>query len=189
MNRNDSRQRADTLPADFGLDDAGALSAKSALVLKINALTVSRGLSEDEAAALAEMARPVVTPGQREMLRNVSLELLMQTLVSLGPLVERGGRPAGPPHAAGSRVAVCPAAKSPPGGGAAGPGRRRMPVTGERGNAQCRLAAIILGTSARPRPRRPAFRRRAGPDGQGRDNTITRPDTRCSFNQPVSAVN
>ena len=28
-----------------------------------------------------------------------------------------------------------------------------------------------------------------GTDDQGRDNTITRPDTRCSFNQPVSAVN
>ncbi|WP_233344533.1 helix-turn-helix domain-containing protein [Burkholderia cepacia] len=106
MNRNDARQRADTLPADFGLDDAGALSAKSALVLKINALTVSRGLSEDEAAALAEMARPVVTPGQREMLRNVSLELLMQTLVSLGQQVEIVVRPAGPPHSAGIMVSV-----------------------------------------------------------------------------------
>lgn len=106
MNYNDSCQRAYPLPDDFGLDDAGALSAKSALVLKLNALIVSRGLSEDEAAALSEMARPVVTPEQRERLRNVSLELLMQTLASLGQHVEIVVRPAGPPHSAGITVSV-----------------------------------------------------------------------------------
>ncbi len=106
MNYNDSHQRAYPLPDDFGLDDAGALSAKSALVLKLNALIVSRGLSEDEAAALSEMARPVVTPEQRERLRNVSLELLMQTLASLGQHVEIVVRPARPPRSAGITVSV-----------------------------------------------------------------------------------
>ncbi|HIH2747980.1 helix-turn-helix domain-containing protein [Burkholderia aenigmatica] len=106
MNYNDSRQHASHFPADFGLDDAGALSAKSALVLKLNALIVSRGLSDDEAAALTEMARPVVTPEQRERLRNVSLELLMQTLASLGQHVEIVVRPAAPPRSAGITVSV-----------------------------------------------------------------------------------
>ncbi|CAB3756176.1 MULTISPECIES: XRE family transcriptional regulator [Burkholderia] len=69
-------------------------------------MTSSRGLNEDEAAALAEMARPVVTPEQRERLRNVSLELLMQTLASLGRHVEIVVRPAGPPRSAGIAVSV-----------------------------------------------------------------------------------
>ncbi|VWD20728.1 DNA-binding protein [Burkholderia lata] len=106
MNRKDSRRYADDLPADFDLDDAGALSAKSALVLKLNALIVSRGLTEEETAALADMARPVVTPEQRERLRNVSLELLMRTLVSLDQHVEIVVRPAGGSGSAGITVSV-----------------------------------------------------------------------------------
>lgn len=106
MNRNDSHRFADDLPADFDLDDADALSAKSTLVLKLNALIVSRGLTEEEAAALAEMARPVVTPEQRERLRNVSLELLMRTLVSLDQHVEIVVRPAGESRPAGITVSV-----------------------------------------------------------------------------------
>jgi predicted XRE-type DNA-binding protein len=106
MNRKNTRQRADELPDAFDLDDAGALSAKSTLVLKVNALTVSRGLSEEEAAALAEMARPVVTPEQRERLRNVSLETLMRTLVSLDQHVEIVVRPAGQSRSAGITVSV-----------------------------------------------------------------------------------
>ncbi|VWB05310.1 DNA-binding protein [Burkholderia lata] len=110
MNRNDSRRYADNLPADFDfdfdLDDADALSAKSALVLKLNALIVSRGLTEEEAVALSEMARPVVTPEQRDRLRNVSLELLMRTLVSLGQQVEIVVRPAGQSRPAGITVSV-----------------------------------------------------------------------------------
>ncbi len=106
MNDNDSRQRADNVPIDFDFDDAGALSAKSALVLKLNALTVSRGLSEEEAAALAEMTRPVVTPEQRKKLRNVSLELLMRTLVSLDQHVEIVVRPTGQSRPAGITVSV-----------------------------------------------------------------------------------
>ncbi|MET3821996.1 XRE family transcriptional regulator [Burkholderia ambifaria] len=85
MNYSDSLRHPDTAPSDFDFDDADTLSAKSALVLKLNALIVSRGLSEAEAAALAEMARPVVTPEQRERIRNVSLDLLMHTLVSFWP--------------------------------------------------------------------------------------------------------
>ncbi|KAG8150813.1 helix-turn-helix domain-containing protein [Burkholderia catarinensis] len=106
MNRNHSRQRPDNPPADLDFDDAGALSAKSTLVLKLNALIVSRGLTEDEAAALTEMARPVVTPEQRDRLRNVSLELLMRTLASLGQHVEIVVRPAGQSHSAGITVSV-----------------------------------------------------------------------------------
>lgn len=106
MNRNDSYQCADNVPIDPGFDDAGELTAKSALVLKLNALLVSQGLSEAEAAALADMARPVVTPEQRERLRNVSLDLLMRTLVSFGQHVEIVVRPAGHARSAGITASV-----------------------------------------------------------------------------------
>ncbi|WP_175767011.1 helix-turn-helix domain-containing protein [Burkholderia cenocepacia] len=104
MNRNAPYQHADNVPADLDFDDAGALSAKSALALKLNALTAMRGLSEIEAAALAEMARPVVTPAQRDRLRNVSLDQLMLTLVSFGQHVEIVVRPAGRARPAGITV-------------------------------------------------------------------------------------
>lgn len=106
MNRNDSYQRADGAPLASDFDDAGVLSAKAALALKLNALIASRGLSEAEAAALAEMARPVVTPAQRDKLRNVSLDLLMQTLVSFGQHVEIVVRPAESSWSAGVTVSV-----------------------------------------------------------------------------------
>ncbi|MDP9581208.1 UNVERIFIED_ORG: putative XRE-type DNA-binding protein [Burkholderia contaminans] len=78
------------------------------LVLKRNALIASRGMSDDEAAVLAEMTRPVVTPEQRDRLRNVSLELLMVTLASLGQQVEIVVRPARRSRSAGITVAACP---------------------------------------------------------------------------------
>ncbi|AWV03025.1 XRE family transcriptional regulator [Burkholderia sp. JP2-270] len=105
MIRNDSNQDTDNVPLDPDFDDAGVLSAKSALALKLNALIASYGLCEAEAAALAEMARPVVTPEQRDRLRNVSLELLMQTLVSFDQHVEIVVRPAPRAHSAGVTVA------------------------------------------------------------------------------------
>ncbi|CAI8695420.1 XRE family transcriptional regulator [Burkholderia cepacia] len=106
MNRNDSHQDTDNVPLDPDFDDVGLLSAKSALALKLNALIASYGLSEAEAAALAEMARPVVTPEQRDRLRNVSLELLMQTLVSFDQHVEIVVRPVGHSRSAGITVSV-----------------------------------------------------------------------------------
>ncbi len=106
MNYSDSHQYAGNAPTDLDFDDADTLSAKSALVLKINALIASRGLSEAEAAALAEMARPVVTPEQRDRIRNVSLDLLMQTLVSFGQHVEIVVRPVGQSRPAGITVSI-----------------------------------------------------------------------------------
>lgn len=95
MNYDASNQRTDKVPDDFDYYDVGELTAKSVLVLKLNALMVSRGLTEEEAAALSEMARPVVTPEQRERLRNVTLDQLMLTLASFGQHVEIVVRPAG----------------------------------------------------------------------------------------------
>jgi len=106
MNRNDSYQRMADAPIEAEFDDAGELTAKSTLVLKLNALIVSQGLSEADVAALAEMTRPAVTPEQRERLRNVSLDLLMRTLVSFNQNVEIVVRPAGQARSAGITASV-----------------------------------------------------------------------------------
>ncbi|WP_175714339.1 helix-turn-helix domain-containing protein [Burkholderia ambifaria] len=106
MNHDAPNQHTDDVPADFDFYDVGELAAKSALVLKRNALIASRGMSDDEAAVLAEMTRPVVTPEQRDRLRNISLELLMVTLASLGQQVEIVVRPARRSRSAGITVAA-----------------------------------------------------------------------------------
>ncbi|KWU22942.1 MULTISPECIES: helix-turn-helix domain-containing protein [Burkholderia] len=106
MNYDASNQRTDNVPDDFDYYDVGELAAKSVLVLKLNALMVSRGLTEEEAAALSEMARPVVTPEQRERLRNVTLDQLMLTLASFGQHVEIVVRPAAGSGPAGITVSV-----------------------------------------------------------------------------------
>ncbi|MFW2271903.1 XRE family transcriptional regulator [Burkholderia orbicola] len=106
MNYNRARQRDENAPFGPDVDDTEVLSAKATLTLKINSLIASHGLTEAEAAALAEMTRPAVTPEQRDRLRNVSLDLLMLTLVSFDQHVEIVVRPAGPTHPAGVTVTV-----------------------------------------------------------------------------------
>lgn len=106
MNYNRARQRDENAPFGPDVDDTEVLSAKATLTLKINALIASYGMTKAEAAALAEMTRPAVTPEQRDRLRNVSLDLLMLTLVSFDQHVEIVVRPAGPTHPAGVTVTV-----------------------------------------------------------------------------------
>lgn len=106
MKYDDPNQYTGDVPDDFDFYDVGELAAKSALVPKLNALIASRGLNEEEAAALAEMARPTVTPEQRERLRNVSLDQLMLTLASFGQHVEIMVRPAEKSGPAGIMVSV-----------------------------------------------------------------------------------
>ncbi|MDN7994602.1 XRE family transcriptional regulator [Burkholderia orbicola] len=106
MNYDTSNQHPDNVPDNFDYYDVGELAAKSVLVLKLNALMASRGLTEEKAAALAEMARPVVTPEQRERLRNVTLDQLMLTLASFGQHVEIVVRPARESGPAGITVSV-----------------------------------------------------------------------------------
>ncbi|MBP0607572.1 MULTISPECIES: helix-turn-helix domain-containing protein [Burkholderia] len=106
MNDENPNQYTDDVPADFDFYDVGELAAKSALVLKLNALIASLGLSDADSSALAEMTRPVVTPEQRDRLRNVSLETLMVTLASLGQHVDIVVRPAGNSGPAGITVSV-----------------------------------------------------------------------------------
>ena len=106
MNQDAPKQHTDDVSSDFDLYDVGELAAKSALVLKLNALIASRGLSEEEAAALAEMTRPVVTPEQPERLRNVSPETPLVTLASPAHLVVIAVRPSTAPSPGRPRLAA-----------------------------------------------------------------------------------
>ncbi|MBF5008366.1 XRE family transcriptional regulator [Burkholderia pseudomultivorans] len=110
MKRRSSHRRAGRPPAesdsDFDLDlaDEAMLAAKSRFVQKLNMLMATYGLSEAEAAAIAEMVRPPDTPAQRERLRNVSLDQLIMTLMSFGQHVEIVVTPAERPGLTGITV-------------------------------------------------------------------------------------
>lgn len=91
---------------DLGFDDAEELSAKAVLALKLNELIDKRGLSQTEAAGITGMTQPKVSQIRRYKLQNISLERLMQALVSLDQRVEIVVRPARRAHAAGITVAA-----------------------------------------------------------------------------------
>jgi predicted XRE-type DNA-binding protein len=106
MNRNDKSQDASNLTMDVDFDDAHELSAKAALALKLNELIDQRGLSQVEAAAITGMTQPKVSQVRRNKLQNISLERLMQALVSLDQHVEIVVLPARRPLARGITVAA-----------------------------------------------------------------------------------
>ncbi|MDP2141371.1 MAG: helix-turn-helix transcriptional regulator [Gammaproteobacteria bacterium] len=106
MTRKANPQSTDNVLADLGFDDAEELSAKAALAVKLNELIDKRDLSQTEAAAITGMTQPKVSQVRRYKLQNISLERLMQALVSLDQHVEIVVQPARRAHAAGITVAV-----------------------------------------------------------------------------------
>ena len=106
MTRKDHPQGTDDVLADLGFDDADELSAKAVLAVKLNALIDKRGLSQTAAADITGMTQPKVSQVRRYKLQNISLERLMQALVSLDQHVEIVVRPARRAHAAGITVAA-----------------------------------------------------------------------------------
>lgn len=87
-------QGTDNVLVDLGFDDAEELTAKAALALKLNTLIDERGLSQTETAAITGMTQPKVSQVRRYRLQNISLERLMQALVSLDQHVQIVVRPA-----------------------------------------------------------------------------------------------
>lgn len=73
---------------DMGFEDAADLTAKVQLAIKFNDLIDQRGLNQTEVATLTGMTQPKVSQIRRYKLLNVSLERLMQALVSLDQHVE-----------------------------------------------------------------------------------------------------
>ena len=101
--KNDGRG-TDNVLVDLGFDDAEELSTKAALALKLNALIEQRGLSQTQAATITGMTQPKISQVRRYKLRNISLERLMQALVSLDQRVEITVQPARRAHAPGITV-------------------------------------------------------------------------------------
>lgn len=106
MSRKDTPQGTDNVLLDLGFDDAKELSAKAALALKVNELIDQRDLSQTEAAHITGMTQPKVSQVRRYKLQNISLERLMQALVSLDQHVEIVVQPARRKHAPGITVAA-----------------------------------------------------------------------------------
>ena len=92
--------------ADLGFADARELSAKTVLAVKLNSLLEARGLSQVEAAHITGMTQPKISQLSRYKLQNISLERLMQALVSLDQQVEIVVRPARRAQSARITVAV-----------------------------------------------------------------------------------
>lgn len=106
MRRKDTHKGTDNVLIDLRFDDAEELSAKAILAVKLNELIQSRGLSQTGAAAITGMTQPKVSQVARYKLQNISLERLMQALVSLDQQVEITVKPARRAHVAGITVAA-----------------------------------------------------------------------------------
>ena len=106
MNRKVHRAGTDNVLADIGFDDATEFSAKAELAVKLNDVIDKRGLTQAEAADITGMTQPKVSHVRRYRLQNISLERLMQALVSLDQRVEIVVRPARQARGAGITVAA-----------------------------------------------------------------------------------
>jgi len=106
MSRKSGRKAIDNVLVDLGFEDAEDLSAKALLAIKLNELIEERGLSQAKAAKITGMTQPKVSQVRRYKLQNISLERLMQALVSLDQEVEIVVRPARRSHGAGITVAA-----------------------------------------------------------------------------------
>ena len=103
----DSKRRlkgTDNVLVDLGFEDAEELTAKASLAVKFNDLVEKRGLNQTEIAAITGMTQPKVSQVRRYKLQNISLERLMQALVSLDQRVDIVVRPARRTHGAGITV-------------------------------------------------------------------------------------
>ena len=101
MTRIDQPHGTDNVLLDLGFEDAKELSAKAALAFKLNELIEQRGLNQTEAASITGMTQPKVSQVRRYKLQNISLERLMQALVSLDQQVQIVVQPAPRKHTPG----------------------------------------------------------------------------------------
>lgn len=106
MRSKDSHKGTDNVLTDLGFEDAEELSAKAVLAVKLNEIIEKRGLSQTQAAGITGMTQPKVSQVRQYKLQNISLERLMQALVSLDQQVEIVVRPARRAHGAGITVAA-----------------------------------------------------------------------------------
>ena len=106
MTQDDLPQGTDKVLADLGFDDAEDLSARAALAMKLNDIIGQRKLTQVQVASLTGMTQPEVSQVRRYKLQNISLERLMEALVSLDQQVEIVVKPARRSQDAGITVAA-----------------------------------------------------------------------------------
>lgn len=106
MRSNKNHDEVDDVLADPMLENVGELPTKTVLAIKINDLIDQRDLSQTEVACMTGMTQPKVSQVRRYKLQNISLERLMQALVSLDQHIEIVVRPARRPDSAGITVAT-----------------------------------------------------------------------------------
>ena len=106
MRSNEIHKGTDNVLADLGFEDARELSTKTVLAVKINDLIDQRELNQTEVARMTGMTQPKVSQVRRYKLQNISLERLMQALVSLDQHIEIIVRPARRADPAGISVAA-----------------------------------------------------------------------------------
>ncbi len=97
-----ARSRSDSSLVDPG--GAEEQAAKVVLAAKLNSLFDKLGLSQTQAAHITGMTQPKVSQVRRYKLHNISLQRLMQALVSLDQRVEIVVRPARAARSAGISV-------------------------------------------------------------------------------------
>jgi predicted XRE-type DNA-binding protein len=105
MRRSEIKYVRSENPQHARRDEKDEMSAKARLAVKLNELIENRGLNQTEAADITGMTQPKVSQIRRHQLRNISLERLMQALVSLDQQVEIVVRPARRAQVAGITVA------------------------------------------------------------------------------------
>lgn len=106
MRRKPYQKAAGSLAFDVGFGAIDKASAKQVLAVKLNELIDTRQLSQTAVARITGMTQPKVSQIRRYKLQNISLERLMQALVSLDQRVEIVVRPAQRTHGAGITVAA-----------------------------------------------------------------------------------
>lgn len=106
MRSSEIHKGTDNVLADLGFEDARELSTKTVLAVKINDLIDQRELNQTEVARMTGMTQPKVSQVRRYKLQNISLERLMQALVSLDQHIEIIVRPARRADPAGISVAA-----------------------------------------------------------------------------------
>jgi predicted XRE-type DNA-binding protein len=78
---------------DLGFLDAGELSAKTMLAMKVNALLDARGLTQSKAAQILRMPQPKISAIRNYKLQGISLARLMLALTVLGQHIRITVRP------------------------------------------------------------------------------------------------
>jgi predicted XRE-type DNA-binding protein len=93
MRRKTQKAGTPNVLIDLGFADAGELSAKAELAMKLNALLDAEGLSQAKAADILGMPQPKISAIRNYKLQGISLARLMHALTVLGQSVRIVVRP------------------------------------------------------------------------------------------------